>query len=61
MDSLPDEFKKEPQLALYGGIDGLNFVEILLKEAPKHLKEHGVLIVEAVRKIYQRRICSSVF
>lgn len=49
MDALPQEFLKEPQLALFGGNDGLKFVELLLNEAADFLKEDGVLIIEGVR------------
>ncbi len=46
MASLPDEYRHEPELALASGDDGLDFTRRLLREAPDHLREHGVLIVE---------------
>ena len=46
MDSLPDEYRREPELALAGGKDGLDFVRILLKEAAGHLNPNGLLVVE---------------
>lgn len=46
MNVLPVEFTKEPALALYGGVDGLDFVKQLINESPKYLSEEGVLIVE---------------
>lgn len=46
MASLPDEYRHEPELALASGDDGLDFTRRLLLDAPDHLSEHGVLIVE---------------
>ena len=46
MAKLPKEYRKEPQLALAGGRDGLDFVKVLLREAPAHLKRGGQLLVE---------------
>jgi HemK-like putative methylase len=60
LDAFPEEFKKEPALAHFGGNDGLNFVELLLKEAPRHLTENGILIVEAVR-VAILRILRSIY
>ncbi len=46
MDALPAEFQQEPRLGLEAGADGLDLVRKILAEAPLHLKEDGVLIVE---------------
>lgn len=46
MACLPEEFRREPRLALASGDDGLDFVRILLAEAARHLTPEGVLIVE---------------
>ena len=46
MNSLPDEYRHEPELALASGDDGLDFTRRLLREAKKHLTEAGILIVE---------------
>ena len=46
MTGLPEEYRREPQLALAGGQDGLDFIRILLKEAAKHLTPDGILVVE---------------
>ena len=46
MEKLPEEYRREPRLALAGGEDGLDFVRTLLREAPRHLAPDGLLIVE---------------
>lgn len=46
MTSLPDEYRHEPVLALASGADGLDFTRRLLRDAPDHLSEQGILIVE---------------
>ena len=44
--ALPAEYDHEPALALKAGDDGLDFALRILSEAPAHLIEPGVLIVE---------------
>jgi len=46
MQTLPLEYRREPQLALASGDDGLEHVRVLLKEAPNHLYPSGLLVVE---------------
>ena len=46
MAALPPEFKAEPALALAGGMDGMDFVRQLLRDAPAHMSEHAVLVLE---------------
>jgi ribosomal protein L3 glutamine methyltransferase len=46
MARLPDEYRREPRLALEGGEDGLDLVRLLLAQAARHLKPDGLLIVE---------------
>ncbi|MBB4844104.1 ribosomal protein L3 glutamine methyltransferase [Paucibacter oligotrophus] len=46
MAALPAEYRAEPALALAGGHDGMDFVRHLLEQAPEHLTEHGVLVLE---------------
>jgi ribosomal protein L3 glutamine methyltransferase len=46
MAALPPEFKAEPTLALAGGTDGMDFVRQLLRDAPVHMNEHGLLVLE---------------
>lgn len=43
---MPKEFHAEPMLGLAAGDDGLDIVRRILREAPAHLSEQGVLIVE---------------
>jgi ribosomal protein L3 glutamine methyltransferase len=46
MARLPAEYQAEPQMALAGGIDGMDFIRDLLADAPRFLSEHGVLVLE---------------
>lgn len=46
MGELPAEFKCEPALALAGGDDGMDFIRQLLRDAPAHMREHAVLVLE---------------
>jgi ribosomal protein L3 glutamine methyltransferase len=50
MAELPPEFRAEPEMALsgntHGGSDGMDFIRMLLKSAPSHLREHAVLVLE---------------
>ena len=44
--SMPKEYHAEPAIGLASGEDGLDFTRRLLREAPDHLTEQGILIVE---------------
>jgi len=46
MDALPAEYRAEPELALAGGMDGMDFVRQLFKDAPARMSEHAVLVLE---------------
>ena len=46
MAALPPEFKAEPELALAGGADGMDFIRALLADLPKNLTPNGVLVLE---------------
>jgi ribosomal protein L3 glutamine methyltransferase len=46
MAALPAEYRAEPVLALAGGDDGMDFIRQLLRDAPTHLNEHAVLVLE---------------
>jgi ribosomal protein L3 glutamine methyltransferase len=46
MAALPAEYQAEPDLALAGGEDGMDLVRRILREAPAHMNDHGVLVLE---------------
>lgn len=46
MNSLPEEFKHEPELGLAAGTDGLKLVRRILANAPRYLTEQGILVCE---------------
>lgn len=60
MSGLPPEYRHEPSLALAAGRDGLDSVRVILREAPRHLRPGGLLVVEvgntetAVRRAFRR-------
>jgi ribosomal protein L3 glutamine methyltransferase len=45
-DALPKEYAYEPDLGLRAGDDGLDFALKILRDAPAHMSEHGLLICE---------------
>ncbi len=46
MDALPAEYRAEPELALAGGLDGMDFVRQLFQEAPSRMNDNAVLVLE---------------
>ncbi|MBH9552952.1 50S ribosomal protein L3 N(5)-glutamine methyltransferase [Inhella gelatinilytica] len=46
MADLPPEFRAEPELALAGGVDGMDFIRRLLAALPDSLNPNGVLVLE---------------
>lgn len=46
MDALPAEYRAEPELALAGGTDGMDFLRQLFKSAPSRMTEQAVLVLE---------------
>lgn len=60
MRGLPPEYRHEPRVALAAGARGLDSVAVLLREAHRHLRAGGLLIVEvgnseaAVRRAYPK-------
>ena len=46
LESLPEEYQREPKLGLAGGESGLELVLRILRDAPDHLNDDGVLVVE---------------
>ncbi|MBN6149661.1 50S ribosomal protein L3 N(5)-glutamine methyltransferase [Xanthomonas sp. AmX2] len=45
-DALPPEYAHEPELGLRAGFDGLDLALKILRDAPDHLSEDGLLICE---------------
>lgn len=46
MDALPAEYRAEPELALAGGADGMDFVRQLFRDAPTRMSQDAVLVLE---------------
>ncbi len=45
-DALPAEYAHEPELGLRAGDDGLDLALKILRDAPQHLSENGLLVCE---------------
>jgi ribosomal protein L3 glutamine methyltransferase len=60
LKSLPAEYRHEPRLALAAGRRGLDSVNVILRQARRHLRPGGLLVVEvgntegAVRRAFPR-------
>ena len=46
MAELPAEYRAEPALALAGGADGMDLIRRIVAEAPAHLGDDAVLVIE---------------
>jgi ribosomal protein L3 glutamine methyltransferase len=46
MAQLPAEYRAEPELALAGGSDGMDFIRGLLRDAPARMNPDAVLVLE---------------
>jgi ribosomal protein L3 glutamine methyltransferase len=46
MAELPAEYRAEPELALAGGADGMDFIRALLRDAPSRMAPDAVLVLE---------------
>ena len=51
MDALPAEYRAEPEMALAGGTDGMDFVRQLFKDASSRMSENAVLVLEIGNEI----------
>ena len=51
MSALPAEFLHEPELALAGGKDGMDFIRGLLQQAPVFMTDDGILVLEIGHEI----------
>jgi ribosomal protein L3 glutamine methyltransferase len=43
---LPEEFKREPAMALDGGPDGLDIIRKIFRQARERLQKHGIVVLE---------------
>ncbi len=46
MNTLPAEYHAEPELALAGGVDGMDLIRRIIASAPDYLSERGALLLE---------------
>jgi ribosomal protein L3 glutamine methyltransferase len=60
LKSLPPEYRHEPRVALAAGRTGLDSVRVILREAARHLRRRGLLVIEvgnterALRRAFPR-------
>ncbi len=60
VDRLPQEFQREPRLALDGGKDGLEIIRKLLLQARTRLKPQGIVLIEVggLRRAMEREFAA---
>ncbi len=56
VDALPEEFRREPRLALDGGPDGLGLIRRIVRQSAARLRPHGILMIEVggLREAFER-------
>jgi release factor glutamine methyltransferase len=47
LETLAPEVRREPRIALDGGFDGLDLIRPIIAGAPEHLRQGGMLLLEA--------------
>jgi len=60
VDLMPEEFHREPRMALDGGRDGLDIIRKLLRQARERLKPEGLVLIEVggLRKAIDRQFAA---
>ena len=48
MKTLPDEYRKEPKIALDGGFEGISLVEKIIIQSQNYLSKSGFLFLKLV-------------
>ncbi|AFZ82821.1 50S ribosomal protein L3 N(5)-glutamine methyltransferase [Candidatus Kinetoplastidibacterium crithidiae] len=46
MENLPKEYKHEPEIALYGGSDGMDIINTIINTYNEYLNDNGILLLE---------------
>jgi ribosomal protein L3 glutamine methyltransferase len=56
VDALPEEFRREPRLALDGGPDGMGLIRKIVSQSAPRLRPHGILMIEVggLRDAFER-------
>jgi ribosomal protein L3 glutamine methyltransferase len=56
VDALPEEFRREPRLALDGGPDGMGLIRRIVRQSAARLRPHGILMIEVggLRDAFER-------
>lgn len=44
--AIQEEVKREPRIALLAGVDGLEYIRIIVKEGPRYIKSAGRILME---------------
>ena len=52
LGDMPKEYSYEPGIALGSGEDGLDITRRIIREAPEHLADDGVLLIEVGNSVY---------